>query len=317
MNIEMHFIRNAVTLHEFGHFGKAAKFLNLSQPALSRSITALEEKLGARLFERRTKPLKATEFGQFFFERAIPLLSSADEFVKQLGEAGSIVYPNLRIGSGPYPAETIVTSAVQRFSQAHKLVRIELRIRGAEELVSLLNSDDRLDFFIAEISMLGNYRNLVITPLGKPGVALLVRAGHPILRERIDLEAIFRYPLAVSHPIPARLMNPILAIWKNIPESERHPIPAVECSSVSIAKQLTRETDMVGAMPLSSAASEIERGELIPLSAEPWMHLNYGIVHLKEKPLNQQAQAFIRILKEMQNAMDSQEVELYKRFIKR
>jgi DNA-binding transcriptional LysR family regulator len=76
-------------------------------------------------------------------------------------------------------------------------------------------------------------------------------------------------------------------------------------------------TDMVGAMPLSSAASEIERGELIPLSSEPWMHLNYGIVHLKEKPLNQQAQSFIRILKEMQTALDNQEVELYKRFIKR
>lgn len=315
MNIEMHFIRNAVTLHEFGHFGKAAKFLNLSQPALSRSISALEEKLGARLFERRTKPLKATEFGQFFFERAIPLLVSADEFVKQLGEAGSIVYPNLRIGSGPYPAETIVTSAIQRFSQSHNLVRIELRIRGADELVSLLNNDDRLDFFIAEISMLGNYRNLVITPLGKPAVALLVRAGHPILSERIDLETIFRYPLVVSHPIPARLMNPILAIWKNIPESERNPIPAIECSSVSIAKRLIRETDMVGAMPLSSATSEIERGELMPLSAEPWMHLNYGIVYLKDKPLNQNAKAFIKVLKDMQKNLEKQEEQLNKRFI--
>ena len=55
----------------------------------------------------------------------------------------------------------------------------------------------------------------------------------------------------------------------------------------------------------------------MPLSAERWMHLNDGIVHLKEKPLNQQAQAFIRILKEMQNALDSQEVDLDNRFIKR
>ncbi|MBP7369987.1 MAG: LysR family transcriptional regulator [Arenimonas sp.] len=312
----MQSIRYVVTLHDFGHFGMAAKFLNLSQPALSRSISALEEKLGARLFDRKTKPLKATEFGRFFLERAIPLLASADDFAKQLSEAGGITYPTLRIGCGPYPAETIVTSAIQHFSQRHALVRLELKIRSAEELVPLLNNDDKLNFFIAEISMLSQFRNLVVVPLGKPAVALLVRAGHPILSKRVDLETIFRFPLLVSHPIPVRLMNPILDIWKNIPEQERPPIPAIECSSVSIAKRLILETDMIGAMPLSSAISEIESGEIRPISAEPWMHLNYGIVYLKDQPLNEHAKAFIEILKEKQFAMDMQEERLYKRFFK-
>lgn len=315
MNIEMHFIRHAVALHEFGHFGLAAKSLNLSQPALSRSISTLENKLGARLFERGAKPLRATEFGRFFLERALPLLASADAFAKQVSEAGSTTYPNLRIGSGPYPAETIVTAAVQRFAREHDKVRVALMIRGADELVTLLNSEGGLDFFIAEISMLGMHRNLAIKPLGQPPIAILARAGHPLLSTRFDLEQVFRYPLLVSHPIPPRLMNPILAIWKNIPEPERHPIPAVECASVSIAKRLLRESDMVSAMPLSSAVAEIESGDLVPLNAEPWMHLNYGIVHLKEKPPNLHATAFIRLLARFQAKLARQEERLRQRYM--
>lgn len=317
MNLEMHFIRHAVALSEFGHFGLAAKFLNLSQPALSRSISTLENKLGARLFERGTKPLRATEFGRFFLERALPLLASADAFAKQVSEAGSTTYPNLRIGSGPYPAETIVASAIQRFTRQHDKVRVALMIRGADELVSLLNSEDGLDFFIAEISMLGTHRNLSIKPLGQPPVALLARAGHPLLGTRFNLESIFRYPLLVSHPIPPRLMNPILAIWKNISEPERHPIPAVECASVSITKRLMLESDMIGAMPLSSAVTELESGNLVPLNAEPWMHLNYGIVHLKDKPPNLHATAFLHILTRLQAKLARQEERLRLRYLAR
>lgn len=315
MNIEMHFIRHVVALHEFGHFGLAAKSLNLSQPALSRSISTLENKLGAQLFERGAKPLRATEFGRFFLERALPLLASADAFAKQVSEAESTTYPNLRIGSGPYPAETIVASTIQRFTRKHDKVRVLLMIRGADELVSLLNSGDGLDFFIAEISLLGTHRNLSIKPLGQPPVALLARAGHPLLSTRFDLESIFRYPLLVSHPIPPRLMNPILSIWKNIPEPERHPIPAVECASVSIAKRLMLESDMVGAMPLSSAVTELECGDLVPLNAEPWMHLNYGIVYLKEKPPNVHATAFLHLLTQLQAKLARQEERLHQRYM--
>jgi hypothetical protein len=64
MDIEINFLRHAVALGDYLHFGKAAKSLRLSQPALSRSIGNLESKLGQDLFIRKNKTIIATDFGR-------------------------------------------------------------------------------------------------------------------------------------------------------------------------------------------------------------------------------------------------------------
>ena len=67
-------LRQFLALIEHAHFGRAAKALGVSQPALSKSIQLLENELGVTLFDRRTEGIVLTAFGQLLREKSRRLL---------------------------------------------------------------------------------------------------------------------------------------------------------------------------------------------------------------------------------------------------
>ena len=64
---------------ETSSFTAAARQLNMGQPAVSKAIAQLEERLGARLLVRSTRGLRPTEAGQRFYERACLAIQEAHE----------------------------------------------------------------------------------------------------------------------------------------------------------------------------------------------------------------------------------------------
>jgi DNA-binding transcriptional LysR family regulator len=68
-----------VAVIESGSFSAGARRLDVGQPAVSKSIAQLEERLGVRLLIRSTRGLTATEAGQQFYERARRAIEEADE----------------------------------------------------------------------------------------------------------------------------------------------------------------------------------------------------------------------------------------------
>ena len=67
-----------------GSFAKAAKALRISQPALSRSIRAVEESIGVRLFERGREGTFPTDAGLAFLQQAADILALADNMGREL-----------------------------------------------------------------------------------------------------------------------------------------------------------------------------------------------------------------------------------------
>ena len=68
-----------VQVVDSGSFSAAARRLNVGQPALSKSIAQLEDRLGVKLLVRTTRGLSPTEAGLNFYERARRLIEEADE----------------------------------------------------------------------------------------------------------------------------------------------------------------------------------------------------------------------------------------------
>ena len=62
-----------------GSFVGAGKALGLNQSGVSRAIQRLEQRLGARLFERNAKVIRLTETGRQFCEELVPLISQLEE----------------------------------------------------------------------------------------------------------------------------------------------------------------------------------------------------------------------------------------------
>ncbi|MDE1949443.1 MAG: LysR family transcriptional regulator, partial [Burkholderiales bacterium] len=75
--LDLRRLQHLVALADECHFARAAERVNLSQPAFSRSIQAIESQLGLRLFEREAGAVRPTPAGVFLVERARRLLFDA------------------------------------------------------------------------------------------------------------------------------------------------------------------------------------------------------------------------------------------------
>ena len=85
----LHEIEVFIAVADAGSFAKAGARLRLSPPAVTRAISALEDRLGARVFNRTTRSLAITDVGQRFLESARRVLTELENAEKEaVGETG-------------------------------------------------------------------------------------------------------------------------------------------------------------------------------------------------------------------------------------
>ena len=115
-----------VRVVETGSFSAAARDLKLGQPAISKTIAALEERLGVRLLVRSTRQLSPTEAGTAFYERAVRAISEAYEADVAAQGAGAGLEGRLRICAPVTFARLHVVPRLGAFLDAHPRLRLEL-----------------------------------------------------------------------------------------------------------------------------------------------------------------------------------------------
>jgi DNA-binding transcriptional LysR family regulator len=115
-----------VCVVESGSFSAAARLLNVGQPAVSKSIAQLEERLAVRLLLRSTRGLTPTEAGHAFYERAKRAIEEADEaeFAAR-GSAGALS-GRLRISAAVTFARLHILPRLQTFLDRHPELNIDI-----------------------------------------------------------------------------------------------------------------------------------------------------------------------------------------------
>jgi DNA-binding transcriptional LysR family regulator len=115
-----------VRIVEAGSFSAAARDLNMGQPAVSKTIAGLEERLGVRLLIRSTRRLSPTEAGLAFYERALRAIAEANEAEAAARGAGAGLEGRLRIWAPVTFARLHIVPKVGEFLDAHPNLRLEL-----------------------------------------------------------------------------------------------------------------------------------------------------------------------------------------------
>ncbi len=133
-----------------GHFGRAADFCAISQPALSAQIAALEAAVGHQLFERSARHVQLTAFGEQFAPRANTILREAEALGDLARSVGGTALSRLRIGViptiAPYLLPSIIGQITSRFPEIDLLVRETMTHKLIEEL-----GDGKLDCAIVAL----------------------------------------------------------------------------------------------------------------------------------------------------------------------
>lgn len=177
--MELRHLRYFIAVAEELHFGRAAQVLGISQPPLSQQIQALEQEVGARLFERTNRRVELSEAGRLFLHEARLVLAQVDKAADvarraQLGELGE-----LKIGfTSSAPFNSTIPQAIFAFRQAFPAVHLNLREMSSTEVAESL---------VDESIQVGLMRPLplpdslsVIELMREPLVAVL-NADHPLV----------------------------------------------------------------------------------------------------------------------------------------
>lgn len=128
-NITLKQLRYFDALARHGHFGRAAAFCSISQPALSLQMKELEETLGTPLIERNARKLRLTPLGEAFVLRARDILRAVDELSSFSRVAQGPLSGRLRIGVIPTVAPYVLPRIIQTLQ--HRFPDLDLRPREA------------------------------------------------------------------------------------------------------------------------------------------------------------------------------------------
>lgn len=126
-NLTLKQLRYVEALARHGHFGRAAEASAISQPALSMQIKELEEAFGLALFERSSRHVRLTGFGEAVLERAQGILRAVEE-LDDLGRAArDSLVGRLRLGVIPTIAPYLLPRIIGALN--HDYPEIDLHIR--------------------------------------------------------------------------------------------------------------------------------------------------------------------------------------------
>lgn len=192
-------LQHVAILAKTGNFSRAAERLNITQSALTRSIQAIEQELGLRLFDCGRGGAVPTRAGLQLVQEGEDLLQRMRTLENNMtmlasGEAGDVSF-----GMGPLPASVILPDLLSFAAQKHSGIRLNTQIGRLSELLTALKSDS-LEFVILSQSSIDEQSNIFSNHrIGKMQLVALVREGHPLLNEASppDLSV---YPLIGGTP---------------------------------------------------------------------------------------------------------------------
>ena len=111
---------------ETGSFSKASADLGITQPTATKHVAALEAKLGARLLNRNTRGVSATEIGALYYEKCKAIQRELDEADSLAALLQSKVGGQLRISTSVAFGRRVVTPLALRFMREHPEISIDL-----------------------------------------------------------------------------------------------------------------------------------------------------------------------------------------------
>jgi DNA-binding transcriptional LysR family regulator len=270
-------LKHFLSLAQTASFSKSAAALHLTQPALSRSIKALEGELGHRLFDRVGRFSELTAFGRLVLTRAQDLVMAADDLRDHAKHSVQGHEGMLRIGMGSGPGAILMTPLLLRAAQERPKLQLSITRANTELLVQALR-DRSLDALVVDQRSMRAAPDLETHLLAEMKGAFMARRGHPLMRRRggVSIDDLLRFPIATTP-----LSDEITRVLVDRYGPRLHPDACVtlRCDEVSSLVQVAQQSDTVLFAIRAAAPS------LLPLKMQPALDIagRYGLVTLRNR----------------------------------
>lgn len=258
--MQLGWLRTFVVVYRTGSFTRAARRLDLSQPAVTQQIRGLEQELGRPLFERHTQGVKPTAAAEQLIRSVQGPVDALDDAVRRqfgLDRSQRPVY----LGG---PAELITARVLPAIS--------DLIADGFQFRIGLGLADDLLGELEAGLydlvlsTVRPRMRGIEATPLVDEVFALMgsAQVAEQMPAEEIELlgpEALGRFPLIAY----AEFLPIIRRYWRSVFDERAAISPAVVVPDLRGVLAAVRSSAGISVLPTYLCAEELARGEVVPL----------------------------------------------------
>lgn len=306
-------LRQVVVLAEHGHFGRAAAALNISQPALTKSIQALEKALEVRLFDRRPGGVVLTKFGELVMEHSRTFVATELELMRDIRLLAGLEVGHLDVMLGPYPSVISAYRACGIVMGKHPGLHISLHVTNWREVTAAI-VDTKAELGIAELTDAVLNEQLDTELVAQHRARIFCRPGHPLLRaDRVTLPDLLSYPWAQTR-IPPRLAAalpraPVRA--GRIDELTGDFVPAVELDVPMQLSSVLANTDVLAFGIFGMVERDLEEGRLAHLPAPEFdFRGSYGFIFRRNRSLSPAALAFMQAVRDVEQACMEREAQL-------
>lgn len=296
MEIEPRQLLHLLAIARHGSFIRAAESLNLSQPALSASISRLEDVLGLRLLERGRHGAHLNPAGAALARQAESL-----EFILKNAKAEALAAANgisgpLSIGGTPLATNSIIPAIVARLAGEAAPIAINVTEGINEELIQLLERHE-IDFAIAPIGQDVKSPHIEEVPLFQARLVVVVRAGHRLAeRETLSLHELADELWVL--PPQGKFRAHVEALFATM----GLPIPtnSIRASPFGVLKEMLRLTNGLTVLSDQIVGPDLATGALIAIPlVEPVAVRSFGLQFLRDRPINPLAARFKQIAIEL------------------
>lgn len=176
-------LQHVVAIVEHGSLRAAARRLDVPQPALTRSVRALEKELGASLFLRETKGMVLTAAGRRFHLRASAIVHEARRAVEEIAQQDGEDTGSVAVALSIMPHVGLLPGALRDFRQRYPRVRLQV-IEGLFPDVEHGLREGAIDFYIGATPRSAPAPGLALRQVQANTRVVICRQGHALAAAR-------------------------------------------------------------------------------------------------------------------------------------
>jgi len=273
-------------------FSRAAETLFISQPAVTKHISGLENKVGWRLIQRGRGGFKLTEAGNILFKYTNKISCNLGELEHQLGKLQEGRGGFLRIGTTESYSKCLMPGLLSRFQNAYPAVKIALDVGNSEEVEKSLTAHQNDLALIGTTKAPSRFQSI---PFLQEELVLIVSPSHPLAeRKEVSLKAIKGFPFIIR----AKGSTTRKVILQAFHRMGIHPSLLIEAGSSEFIKQWVSEGKGISILVKRIAEEDAKRGMIKTVPLKEKLYLPVELLFLKEERANPVVKTFACFIEE-------------------
>lgn len=278
-----------------GSVSRAAESLNLTQPAVTRTIRELERACGKPLVERDGRGIRVTPQGEMFLRHAGRSVAAARTGLTALDQLTTEENPRVRVGALPTVSASTMPGIVSAYLKSGTRNRLVVVTGENRVLLDQLRRGE-LDLVVGRLAAPEHMQGLVFEHLYREQVVIVVAKDHPLARRsHVNQDDFNSYPVIM--PTKPSIIRPFVDRMF-IELGFANLAFQVESVSDSFGRAFVRRHDAIWVISHGVVASEIESGEFRVLPVDTGSTLgSVGIAMRAEGELPPGGELFIDLMR--------------------